>query len=757
VAFHRLLGVPGLCWWLAVFSCLRSNGGDLPVADTAAGLPGSHSTNYNVRAFAIAGKSPLAPGQLLPLLDRHTGTNVSLQEIIQAALDLQAEYRRQGFPTMRIGVAPGHSTNGIVTMTVVQGAFPELLISGKPYPFAGEGGIVSLPFAGARTNAPAATNATPHFAVDGYEVLGNHLLAEDTLQNIFAKHVGTNLNFEDIVDAAKELQEEYHDRGFDLVRVTIPQQRLTNDLVKVVVFEGVLASIQVRDNHYFNSNNVMRALPSLRTNMILNTKVFQAELDRANANQDRKIYPQIEAGPDPGTSELILKVKDRPPLHAKLELNNDNSPGTPDLRVNASLIYANLWQQEQSLGLQYSFSPEFYKQPTFTSQTNSQGMYQRGESWKAFDLPLVANYSGFYRIPLGSPASIEEMVEDHPGSFGYDEGTRKFNLPPASGRPDLTFFASRSTIDTGLQTTSSSTLVDETNQTVTQNTVQEDLTVNNDLAARLSVPLEVPGGFQSDVSGGIDFKTYQITSVKTNSFVFTQINLDAAGNPIGTNVSTLSSPVPTTQYSLEYLPLSGHIGGSWRDSLGMNTLGLGLGVNIWYSGSRSNLQSISGSPKSTGHWVVLNPSYSRSLEFVTNWVTLFRADGQWASEPLIANEQFGIGGVNSVRGYQEGQVFGDTGWHVSLEQQTPPHTVGYFYQGTPLTIRGSIYMDYADAYLLDPQGHPASTALWGTGLGGVAGIGSYWEARFLLSWPLLKTVNTGAYAPFFNFSLTAQF
>jgi hypothetical protein len=29
-------------------------------------------------------------------------------------------------------------------------------------------------------------------------------------------------------------------------------------------------------------------------------------------------------------------------------------------------------------------------------------------------------------------------------------------------------------------------------------------------------------------------------------------------------------------------------------------------------------------------------------------------NGQWASEPLINNEQFGLGGTSGVRGYQEG-------------------------------------------------------------------------------------------------------
>jgi hypothetical protein len=76
---------------------------------------------------------------------------------------------------------------------------------------------------------------------------------------------------------------------------------------------------------------------------------------------------------------------------------------------------------------------------------------------------------------------------------------------------------------------------------------------------------------------------------------------------------------------------------------------------------------------------------------------------------------------------------------------------------TPLTVRGSVYMDYARTFLLDPQGRPASVPLWGTGFGAVASVGSHWQAQFLFSWPLLSAGTTSAYQPFFNFALTAQF
>jgi hemolysin activation/secretion protein len=47
-----------------------------------------------------------------------------------------------------------------------------------------------------------------------------------------------------------------------------------------------------------------------------------------------------------------------------------------------------------------------------------------------------------------------------------------------------------------------------------------------------------------------------------------------------------------------------------------------------------------------------------------------RLDGQASIEPLIANEQFAIGGADSVRGYLEAEELGDSGFSGSLELRT---------------------------------------------------------------------------------------
>ena len=53
------------------------------------------------------------------------------------------------------------------------------------------------------------------------------------------------------------------------------------------------------------------------------------------------------------------------------------------------------------------------------------------------------------------------------------------------------------------------------------------------------------------------------------------------------------------------------------------------------------------------------------------WSFVGRLRGQEASEPLIPGEQFGIGGVASVRGLRERETSGDKGAFINLELHTP--------------------------------------------------------------------------------------
>ena len=773
--------------------------------------------HFNVTAYVVADNGLMPSNVWNPILSKYTGPSVSLQDIVKGASELQAEYRNRGYPSTSIAIAQERITNGIVTLNVFQTAIPQIVVSGVRYysptnawalpayspppPTVPQPATTNVPpvppiFSPAKRATPdqinhaysetvkemarlsveendhrihvISTNAGPRFDVEHYVIMGNSVLSPQTiaatLTNIDGAF-GTNVSFEGVKTAVEQLQQAYHNRGYVTAVVTLPHQTLTNATVKVQVLEGRLENIQVTGNRYFSSNNVMASLPSLHTNMVLDAPVFNAELARANLNQDRQIYPIIGPGPTPGTSQLTLSVKDQLPLHGKIELDNENSPGTPDLRLNASAVDNNLWQAEHALGVQYGFSPEEYK--------------QENNLWPFYDMPSVAYYSAFYRLPLGSPASIGETVENNP-TFGYDEATRQFVLPPPSGQPQLTVYANRATIDNGVQIPSS-TVISPANPptdlaSLALRDIHQDITVNQDLGFQLSKSLPDMSGIRSVLSGALDFKVYNVSSYSTNEYTVTQYNTN--GVPTGSS-STLDL-LANTESRLAYLPITLNYSANLQDGFGPASFGLGLSANLWYSASSVNttpntlttnggnivtsyrghsaLSQITGSSESTGYWVILRPSFSQQFQFYTNWITTFRLDGQWASQPLVSIEQFGAGGVNSVRGYHEGEVFGDEGWHVGLQQDTAPLVVGDVYDGVPLTLRGTVYWDYARVYSINaPAGSPSSTPLSGVGFGVNATVGPTWQAQFLFSWPLLNAGTIQAYHPFFDFDLTAQF
>ncbi|MBU6410003.1 MAG: hypothetical protein KGR98_06415 [Verrucomicrobia bacterium] len=791
-ALRRIL--PAICCWLAAITPARS----------AAGATADSERHFNVQAYVVEGNPILPSSAFKPVLSKHIGPDISAAEIVQAATDVQAAYRKHGYPDVSVAVAPDEISNGVVILSVFQAPLPQIVVSGQRYlSFSNGMATMAIPsgkatahgIAAARTNAIAAfqprtmpdtpremelatralrrkmvelaamekdrrihvvsTNAGPRFDVQHYVVSGNTVLTPaeiaGALTNVDA--FGTNVSFEGVSTIVSQLGKAYHDRGYVTVNVDVPQQKLTNATVKLDVLEGRLADIKVIGNRYFSSNNVMRALPDLRPGIVLNGPVFNEELNLANANRDRQIYPLLGPGPLPGTGELSLTVKDQLPLHGKLELNNQASPGTPAMRLNASAEYDNLWQLENSLGVQYSFSPELYK--------------PEGQ-WDLYDEPAVANYSAFYRLPLGTPESIGTIVEGKPRSFGYSEATGRFRLPPPTGQPELTVYGSRAAIDTGPQTLLSQALVTFSNGgNVSQQTLQHDTSINDDLGFQLSKPLPPIDGLNSTISGGLDFKVYSLANFQTNAFIFLEIETNGTGTAVPVT-SSVYDPTPATLPTIDYLPLNLNYNGSVNNFMGPATFGLAISADLWFNSHTSigtnaplsgaaSIQQITGSTKSSGYWVALRPSYTQNLDFYPNWTTTFRADGQWATEPLISPEQFGAGGVASVRGYNEGEVFGDTGWHVSLDQFTPPYIVGAIRAGMPLTVQGDIYVDYARVYLLDPMGRQASTGLWGTGFGFTASAGPHWQGQFLFSWPLEGTPFTAAFAPYFNFSISAQF
>ena len=601
---------------------------------------------------------------------------------------------------------------------------------------------------------PPSTNAGPHFTVDKYLVSGNTLLAPGVVGGILTnvpEAFGTNVTFPGIQAALGDLQMAYRERGYVTVSVGLPAgQKLSssNTTVKVKVTEAPLAAINITGNRWFSEANVRRALPSLHTNMLLNSHVFQRELDVANASRNRQIYPVIGPGPDPGSSALTLKVKDTFPMHGRVELNNQSTPGTPELRVNSTLQYDNLWDLEHQVGIQYSFTPEQWKGNDYFNET-------------PFDDPLIASYSGYYRMPLTRASSVEQQVESGPTSFGYNEATHKFNLPPATGRPEINFYASRSASETGVKNGPASLIVNNPpGLVITSQDSGDNLTLNGDLGGRLSTPLPEIAGISSTLSFGLDYKNYESASYNTNNFYAVSIYKDTTGNFI-TNTAATHSGQPPRYTTLNYLPLNIGLNSSIVDPLGTTFFNATVNFNPFVLDSdNSDFARASYSTNARANYVTILSGLSRDQAIGSQgWMLRMHADGQWASCPLISNEQFAMGGTAGVRGYPEGAAYGDSGWRLTIEPRTPQVNIGMADGDVPCWVRASAFVDYGQLYLRGevPAGFVDHLDFLGVGSGVTANIGSHLDARLTVAWPLLSNAATPAGSIIVYFAIGAQF
>jgi hemolysin activation/secretion protein len=117
---------------------------------------------------------------------------------------------------------------------------------------------------------------------------------------------------------------------------------------------------------------------------------------------------------------------------------------------------------------------------------------------------------------------------------------------------------------------------------------------------------------------------------------------------------------------------------------------------------------------------------------------ILKADGQFAVEPLITNEDFSITGANAVRGYLEAESLADSGVAGTVQLQSPVWQVKSFPLGDVF-----VFYDAGQSHVIDPlPGEPLDTTLrsWGAGMNLLPG--KMFTGSLTWAYPLANGPNT---------------
>lgn len=208
------------------------------------------------------------------------------------------------------------------------------------------------------------------FDILEYRIDGNrNLLSTLQIEEAVYSHLGEKKTISDVEAARQSLEKAYHDAGYLTVLVDIPEQTVNSGIVHLRIVEGSVSKARVTGSRYYSVNRILAKVPELAEGNVPYFPALQKQLADVNKPADLKVTPVLRPGKTPGTVEAELKVADKLPLHANVELDNYRSANTAPLRLSGTVSYNNLWQKNHSFSLSYQTSPQNTSQVKVLSGT----------------------------------------------------------------------------------------------------------------------------------------------------------------------------------------------------------------------------------------------------------------------------------------------------------------------------------------------------------------------------------------------------
>jgi hemolysin activation/secretion protein len=237
------------------------------------------------------------------------------------------------------------------------------------------------------------------------------------------------------------------------------------------------------------------------------------------------------------------------------------------------------------------------------------------------------------------------------------------------------------------------------------------------ISGRYSIPLKPIGEYKHTVGFGFDYK-YNL-----NSLEFGDIPLTAV-------------PIEVRQWALTY-------DSSIRDRLGVTS----LSVQAYYSPGNwggDNSDAVFGASHgfATANYTYADATLSRLTRLPKEWSLFLRASIQASDANLVPSEQLGLGGYDTVRGYDEREVNADEGYIFNVELRTPAMYPGKWVGrgGWHDQLQFLAFFDHGTGYdhTLLPN-EPTDTPLSAVGLGLRYTIDSNVSVRADFGFQLQKT------------------
>lgn len=166
---------------------------------------------------------------------------------------------------------------------------------------------------------------------------GNTVISSEQLQTAVASFAGRELNFGELLQVTDHIEALYHEAGYFLAQAVLPPQQIRSGIIAIAITEGKLGNVRLEGESRISPDVVYRYLDRLPKGQVVTEAALDRQVLLINALAGGTANLDLQAGDDPGTTDVVLAQKTDALFTGRAEIDNYGLPATGENRLSVNV------------------------------------------------------------------------------------------------------------------------------------------------------------------------------------------------------------------------------------------------------------------------------------------------------------------------------------------------------------------------------------------------------------------------------------
>jgi len=255
-------------------------------------------------------------------------------------------------------------------------------------------------------------------------------------EDIVHQYLGGPVSLRSLNQMSRDIILLYRKRGQPVVDVIIPEQKISEGTVQIVVIESRIGKVLIEDGCYFDGCELSKWIKCTRRGSAIYEPWIENDLFWLNQSPFRKIGVDLRPGSQEGTTDIVFTTEDVAPVRGYFGYDDTGVQTLGLSRLYTGFTLGNVFNADDTIGYQYTTDSDFRRlnahAVTYTNPINRDYTFQTYASWAGVSPTIGGGFlqggeswqTGFALVrTLEKSRFVDENL-----SFGFDFKSTNNNL-----------------------------------------------------------------------------------------------------------------------------------------------------------------------------------------------------------------------------------------------------------------------------------------------------------------------------------------